>query len=89
MSDDVIIMDTDKFHAICDALSIPPTRDPDAALRAALAQKAALNERNIEFERIKLNVKRLALGVLGVVGLTYDDLHAWVMKREKREEPEA
>ena len=40
--------------------------------------------RNAELERIRQEVKRKALGLLGIIGLTADDLAAWKMKQDAK-----
>ena len=39
-------------------------------------------EADAELARLRQGVKRKALGLLGIIGLTPDDLAAWKMKRE-------
>jgi SMC interacting uncharacterized protein involved in chromosome segregation len=57
-------------------------------LRQLRADKARLEEqvntRDIQIEQFKQGVKRQALGILGLVGLTFDDLHAWVINKEEK-----
>ena len=39
-------------------------------------------EADAELEKLRQEVKRKALGLLGTIGLTPDDLAAWKMKQE-------
>lgn len=79
-----MMIDTDKFYAIRDAVGAPPGADAKVVMAHAVKMRSDLNVISIEFERIKQDVKRQALGILGVVGLTFDDLHAWVVKKEEK-----
>lgn len=78
-----MMIDTDKFYAIRDAVGAPPGADASVVASHAAKLREALNIRDIQFERIKHDVKRQALGILNLMGLTHDDLHAWVIKKEE------
>ena len=43
---------------------------------------ASQGEADAELEKLRQEVKRKALGLLGTIGLTPDDLAAWKMKQE-------
>lgn len=74
-------MDTGKFKAACAAVDLPPDSPADVLLDKIMG---ALNARDIEIERVRQGVKRQALGILGLVGLSFDDLHVWVTKKEEK-----
>jgi len=80
-----MMIDTDKFHAIRDAVGAPVGADVATVLTAAITMRDNLDVRNLEFESVKLEVKRKALGLLGMVGLTLDDLQAWRIKHTNKE----
>ncbi len=46
--------------------------------------KADLTERDTQIEIFKQGVKRQALGILKLAGLTRDDLLAWIIKQEEK-----
>ena len=46
-------------------------------------------EADAELERVRQEVKRKALGLLGIIGLTTDDLAEWKMKQETKRNQES
>ena len=51
-------------------------------LRREQKERHQRGEADAELERLRQEVKRKALGLLGIIGLTEDDLAAWQAKRE-------
>jgi hypothetical protein len=49
-------------------------------LRQEQKERHQQGEADAELERIRQDVKRKGLGLLGIIGLTRDDLAAWKMK---------
>jgi hypothetical protein len=77
---DHMLIETGKFLAICDALGADG-KDPDAAVRAALAAKKKL----ADHDSLINDLKRMGFGVLARLGLSHDDIIAWSIKRAERE----
>jgi hypothetical protein len=51
-------------------------------LRQEQKERHQQGEADAELERLRQEVKRKALGLLGIIGLTADDLAAWKMKQD-------
>ena len=79
-----MMITTDKFNAIRDAVGAPVGADPQAVMVAAMNLRIEVNILSKTIGNIKQGVKRQALGILGVVGLTFDDLHEWIVKQEEK-----
>ena len=56
-------------------------------LRQEQKERHQQGEADAELERLRQEVKRKALGLLGIIGLTRDDLDAWQVKRGPGEAP--
>ena len=80
-----MLIDTNEFHAIREIVGAPVGADAKAVVVAAISMRNELNLLSIRMGRITQDVKRQALGILGVVGLSFDDLHAWQIKQEEKE----
>ena len=70
--------------ALCAAAGIPYTPDSSAIVTHISGIREALIVRDAQLENIRQGVRRQALGILGLVGLSFDDLHAWVTKKEEK-----
>jgi hypothetical protein len=53
-------------------------------LRQEQKERHQQGEADAELERLRQEVKRKALGLLGIIGLTPEDLDAWKMKQEAK-----
>jgi hypothetical protein len=53
-------------------------------LRQEQRERHQQGEADAELERLRQEVKRKALGLLGIIGLTEDDLAAWKVRQESK-----